>query len=317
MTATRTSRNFRSNGRPMQSGLVFNIQKYSVHDGPGIRTTVFLKGCPLCCQWCHNPESQKAHPEVIVMENRCIACGECREVCQFAESLGKEGPLPREVEGCTLCGECVDACPTGARQIVGKRMTVQEVMTEITQDEVFYEDSLGGVTISGGEPLSQPAFLKELLIACRAHGLRTAVDTCGFACTDLVLEVGRLTDLFLFDLKLMDDVRHRRYTGVSNAPILANLKALDTVHDCVWVRVPLIPGINDDPANLEAVARFAASLSCVQRVNVLPYHKTAAQKFRRLGKEFPLSNLESPSAEQVEQAVQRFRSLGLETVVGG
>lgn len=301
----------------MQSGLVFNIQQYSVHDGPGIRTTVFLKGCPLCCPWCHNPESQKVRPEVIVMENRCIACGECRQVCQFAESLGVEGPLPRAVDGCTLCGECVDTCPTGARQIVGQRMTVEEVMAEITKDEVFYEDSFGGVTFSGGEPLSQPAFLKELLIACRAHGLRTAVDTCGFACTDLVLEIGRLTDLFLFDVKMMDDARHRHYTGVSNAAILANLKALDTIHDCIWVRVPLIPGINDDPANLEAVARFVASLSRVRRVSILPFHRTAEQKFRRLGMEFRLADLEAPSGEQVERAVQRFQAVGLETVVGG
>jgi pyruvate formate lyase activating enzyme len=301
----------------MQTGLVFNIQKYSVQDGPGIRTTVFLKGCPLCCEWCHNPESQSARPQVIVLENRCIACGQCRETCTFAATLGGAGPLPREIEGCTLCGECVDACPTSARQIVGKRMAVDEVMDEITRDRIFYDDSCGGITFSGGEPLAQPAFLKELLIACHTRGLRTAVDTCGFACTDLILEIARLTDLVLFDLKLMDDARHRKHTGVSNAPILANLKALDQVHNRIWVRVPLIPGINDDTENLDATAHFVAALSGVQRVNVLPYHKTAVEKFRRLGMVYRLGPVEPPSAERVEAALQRFRAVGLEAVVGG
>ncbi len=300
----------------METGLVFNIQKYSVQDGPGIRTTVFLKGCPLCCQWCHNPESQSARPEIIFIESRCIGCGECRRACPFAESLRGEGPLPPKVEGCDRCGECVDACPTDARQMVGKEMTVDEVMAEVLQDGIFYEESLGGVTFSGGEPLTQPAFLKALLTTCRARGVRTAVDTCGFACTNVLLEVAQLTDLILFDLKLMDEAKHLEYTGVSNAPILANLKALDHIHDNIWVRVPLIPGINDDAENLEAVARFASTISGVTQVSVLPYHKIGVQKFRRLGLVFPLENLQPPSAEQVETAVGRFRAAGLAARAG-
>lgn len=300
----------------METGLVFNIQKYSVQDGPGIRTTVFLKGCPLCCEWCHNPESQSARSEVIFIESRCVACGECRRACPFAESVGGDGPLPPKVPGCTTCGECVDACPTDARQMVGKPMTVDEVMAEIEDDGVFYDESAGGVTFSGGEPLAQPAFLRELLEACRRRGIRTAIDTCGFACTDVLLEMARLTDLILFDLKLMDDAKHKEYTGVSNVPILANLKALDAVHNNIWVRVPLIPGINDDAENLEAVARFASTISGVQQVSVLPYHKIGVQKFRRLGLTFPLEGLEPPSPEQVESAIARFRSFGMVAKAG-
>jgi len=190
-------------------------------------------------------------------------------------------------------------------------MTVDEVMAEVTQDTLFYDDSSGGVTFSGGEPLMQPGFLKALLQACRARGIRTAVDTCGFACTDHLLEAAQLTDLILFDLKLMDDAKHRQYTGVSNRPIFANLRALDQVHDNIWVRVPLIPGVNDDAENLQGLARFAASFGGVTQVSLLPYHKTAVQKFRRLGRAFPLEGLEPPSADAVDQAVNRFRAVGL------
>ncbi len=225
-------------------------------------------------------------------------------------------PLPPEVEGCTMCGECVEACPTEARQMVGRDMTVGEVMAAVLQDGVFYEESSGGVTFSGGEPLTQPAFLKGLLEACQARGIRTAVDTCGFACTDALLETARLTDLILFDLKLMDDAKHRQYTGVSNAPILANLKALDQIHKNIWVRVPLIPGINDDDANLGAVARFAASLLGVTQISVLPYHKISVQKFRRLGRAFPLEDLEPPSPAQVAFALGKFHDFGLPASAG-
>lgn len=300
----------------METGLVFDIQQNSVQDGPGIRTTVFLKGCPLCCQWCQSPEGQSARPEMMLFESRCVACGECRYACQFAESLEGDSPLPPQVEGCTACGECAEACPTDARQVVGRQMTVAAVMAAVTRGAVADGESAGGVTFSGGEPLTQPAFLKELLRACRARSLRTAVDTCGFACTNILLEAAQLTDLILFDLKLMDDAKHREYTGVSNAPILANLKALDQVHDNIWVRVPLIPGINDDDENLEAVARFASSIPGVTQVSVLPYHKLGVQRFRRLGRALPQEGLMPPSAAQVEQAVGRFHAFGLTAFAG-
>lgn len=301
----------------MQTGLVFNIQKYSVHDGPGIRTTVFLKGCPLCCAWCHNPESRSASPEFIRNENRCLGCGECRAACPFAAALPGPGPLPTRIEDCTLCGRCVEACPTGARQLVGERRSVPEVLAEIEQDRAFYEESGGGATFSGGEPLSQPEFLKELLGACRARGIHTAVDTSGFACTEALLEVARLADLILFDVKLMDEVRHRQFTGVSNVPILENLRALDRLPAHLWLRVPLIPGVNDDAANLDALGRLAALLSSVRQVNVLPYHKLGTEKLRRLAEPAPSMDWETPPEAQLRAVIDKLRSFGLNVKAGG
>lgn len=304
-------------GSTIQSGLVFNIQKYCVHDGPGIRTTVFLKGCPLCCAWCHNPEGVSPERELVVVESRCIVCGECRRACPFAAAIAGAGVLPTRQRSCTLCEACVEACPTGARQVIGREMTVEAVMREAQQDRIFYEDSLGGVTFSGGEPLLQPDFLVALLEACRARGLHTAVDTCGFGCTDHLLSVARLTDLFLFDLKLMDDARHREYCGVPNGPILENLRRLDQVHDNIWLRVPLIPGVNDSHDDLEAIARFSLSIHGVRQVNLLPYHQTGRQKLRRLGQSARLEAAPPPTPEQMEAARQVFQSRGLAARIGG
>ena len=301
----------------MQRGLVFNIQKYSVQDGPGIRTTVFLKGCPLCCAWCHNPEGVSPKREILVVETRCLACGECRRACPFGASVAGDGMLPTRLEPCTLCEACAEACPTGARQVVGRDLSVAEVLREVQQDRVFYEDSCGGVTFSGGEPLSQAEFLLALLDACRTRGLHTAVDTCGFGCTEHLLAAARLTDLFLFDLKFMDEARHREYCGVSNGPILENLRRLDQIHDHIWLRVPLIPGVNDSGENLEAIARFAASIHGVRQVNLLPYHHLGRQKFRRLGQADRLAPVPPPAPGQIAQALQIFRAFGLPTRAGG
>lgn len=303
----------------MERGLIFNLQKYSIHDGPGIRTTVFLKGCPLCCAWCHNPEGIAARPELLVLENRCATCGACRDACPFGgtlPALSAPGPLPTRMPDCTRCGACVEACPGGARQMAGREMTVREVLAEVLADRIFYEDSGGGVTFSGGEPLAQPRFLRALLTAAREHGLHTAVDTSGFGCTDELLAVAALTDLFLFDLKLLDDARHREFTGVSNRPILANLAALDAVHRNLWLRVPLVPGINDDAANLTAVARLAATLRSARQISVLPYHRTAATKFRRLGRDFVLEAIVPPSPGAVAAAAEILRTAGLPVHTG-
>jgi len=303
--------------RMNESGLVFNVQKYSLHDGPGIRTTVFLKGCPLCCAWCHNPESQLARPEIVVVENRCAACGECRRVCPFGQAATGKGPLPTDSAECLVCGQCVQACPTGARQMIGEHRTVTEIMEAVLQDRIFYEDSGGGVTFSGGEPLAQPAFLKAMLEACRAEGLRAAVDTCGFACTDILLDVAGLSHLVLYDLKLMDDTRHRQYTGVSNAPILANLRALARAHRNIWLRVPVIPGINDREEDWRAAAVFAAGLQGIRQVNILPYHKLGLFKSRRMNHPCSLERVEPPSLERMERAAEIFRQRGLDVKTGG
>ena len=301
----------------MQKGVIFNIQKYSVHDGPGIRTTVFLKGCPLHCPWCHNPEGMSRRRELVVLENRCIGCGQCRLACRYGAVAPGDGPLPARMEECELCGACVEACPTGGRQIVGQELSVGQVLEAVLQDRVFYEESRGGVTFSGGEPLSQPEFLRGLLAACRDQGVHTAVDTCGLAHKEDLLAVAALTDLFLYDLKFMDDAKHQQYTGVSNILILENLQALGRAHERIWLRVPIIPGINADQADLEAAARFAATIPGVRQVNLLPFHRTGLPKARRLGKTNGLTGVQPPSDDVMSRALGVFAKAGLATRAGG
>jgi len=299
------------------TGLIFNIQKYSLHDGPGIRTTVFLKGCPLSCAWCHNPESISAGSEFIVAENRCIQCGACREACPFGASIDGTGALPARNAECDFCGACVEACPTGARQLVGQRMTVADVVAEVLKDRVFYEESGGGVTISGGEPLLQQRFLLHLLPALRAEGVHVALDTSGFAPMDQLLAIAQLVDLVLYDLKGWDDQGHRETTGVSNRNILTNLKALDTVHRHIWVRVPIIPGFTDAPDMLTQIARFVATLRNVERVTLLPFHRLAGQKYTRLGRDNASVEVATPSADDMARAARPFRDLPCPVHLGG
>jgi pyruvate formate lyase activating enzyme len=292
------------------TGRIFNVQRYSVHDGPGIRTTVFLKGCPARCLWCHNPESQSFEPEVLVVETRCVSCGTCATVCPH-------GVPPPGSGLCDACGACVDACPAGARWLAGRLVTVDEVMQEVLRDRVFYEQSGGGVTFSGGEPLAQPAFLEALLQACRAVRVSAAVDTCGFAPPERLLHFAPLVDVFLFDVKLVDDERHRALTGVPAAPILANLRALAAVHPNVWVRVPVVPGHTDAEADLARIAALAAGLPGVCQVNLLPYHRTGSVKARRLGREDPLGPLAPPARQRLEELAALFRERGLAVKIGG
>lgn len=290
------------------TGSVFNLQRYSLHDGPGIRTTVFLKGCPARCWWCHNPESQAASPEIACSPSRCIACDACLLACN-------EDLKPRET--CILCGDCADACPTGARSLVGGTMTVAEVVASIIRDRMFFEDSGGGVTFSGGEPLGQPDFLKALLTAFRNLEIRTAVDTAGLCSTETLLELAPLVDLFLFDLKCSDPVTHRDGTGVDNRQVLENLERLAQVHQNIWIRIPVIPGFNDNPQEMEALARIATGRSAVRQVWLLPYHDTWAAKPERFGKQAAGTGLEPPSAQLMESFARIFRDHGLATTIGG
>jgi pyruvate formate lyase activating enzyme len=292
------------------TGRVFNVQRYSLHDGPGIRTTVFLKGCPARCLWCHNPESQSFGPEVIRVETRCASCGTCETVCPH-------GAPPPGSGLCTACGECVDACPAGARELVGRESTVDEVMVDVLRDRIFFQDSGGGVTFSGGEPLAQPEFLRALLTASRGHGLHTAVDTCGFAPRENLLGLAPLVDLFLFDVKLIDDARHRDLTGLPTGPILDNLRALVDAHPSVWIRVPIVPGHTDDEADVAAIAALVGELPRVHHVSLLPFHATGGAKARRLGRPAPLESLAPPPPERMETLAGLFRERGLAVSIGG
>ena len=300
------------------TGLVFNIQRFAVHDGPGVRTTVFLKGCPLACQWCHNPESRSNRPELSVVAERCIQCGSCAEACPHDAVVRLEdGTFVTDPYHCTLCGDCAEACPTGGREIVGDDRSVDRVLDEVEKDAVFYERSGGGVTFSGGEPMAQPVFLLALLEACRARGIHTVVDTCGMANASTVRAVAKLADLFLYDLKLMDDDRHWMFTGVGNELILENLALLAELGAEAWIRVPLIPGINDDEENIDALAAFVGGLGKDYPVHLLPYHSIARDKYGRFGQNYPLEGLAPPSEEGIAAAAERLRASGLRVTIGG
>ena len=244
----------------MKTGTVFNIQRMSIHDGPGIRTTVFLKGCPLRCIWCSNPESQRMGKEIACFEARCVSCGYCSQVCP--KGLVEDKP-PFEItdrDKCDLCGICVKECCTGAKDVIGDDHTSEELFQEIMKDKSFYDSSGGGVTFSGGEPLMQHDFLKETLEKCKEEGLHTVIETSGMTETEKIKDIAGLLDLMFYDVKHMDDEIHREVTGVSNSQILKNLAELAKIHDNIIVRIPVIPGINDSEENVAQTASYISAL---------------------------------------------------------
>ncbi len=298
-------------------GRVFNLQRCSVHDGPGIRTTVFLKGCPLACTWCHNPEGIDTAPVLLLNAERCLACGACSEACPVGDGGAAPVGMPWDRTACLACGSCVDACPADARELAGRVHEVSELADAVARDRPFFEASGGGVTFSGGEPLNQPEFLTACLRACRERGLHTAVDTCGLAPRDVIDEIAGLADLVLYDLKHMDAEAHRRHTGADNRLILDNLRLLSASECEVWVRVPLIPGVNDDDANLEAVGTFLTSLPRRHRIFLLPYHPIAEGKTTRLERSSSFTPFSVPDAETLGAARRRLQTFGLDVVIGG
>lgn len=300
----------------MTTGIIFDIKKFSIRDGPGIRTTVFLKGCPLSCWWCHNPEGQTPQQELILRPDRCIACGACVEVCDQTAIALEQDVIVTTRERCTACGACVEVCYAGARELVGREVSVSDVMAEVERDLPFYDRSGGGVTFSGGEPLFQPAFLRDLLQTCKARRLHTALDTCGFAAWEVLDGLREYVDLFLYDLKLMDEARHRAYTGVSNEPVRRNLLTLSQEGHRIILRVPVIPGINDDEENVRQIATLAAGLPSLERVDLLPYHRIGRDKYRRLGKDCPMPEVDPPTDERVAEIAQMMGEFGLEVKVG-
>lgn len=301
-------------------GLIFDVQKFAIHDGGGIRTNVFLKGCPLQCLWCSNPESLASKPEITFVTNNCIGCGKCLEVCpagaiRQGETAGEDIIIDRE--RCTLCGQCAKHCYAGAINIIGRYVSVPELMQIIERDRKFYEQSGGGVTFSGGEPTAQPEFLKAALAEIQKRGIHTAIETSSLLPWDIYASILEHVDLVLTDIKHMDDAEHKRLTGVSNQLILDNIRKISKLGIPVKIRLPLIPGINDSDRNLEATAEFVEQLSNVQSLDILPYHRLGEMKYRQLDLSYPLKGVESPTVEHVEERIRALRERGLNISVGG
>ncbi len=298
------------------TGCIFNIERFATRDGPGIRTTVFLKGCPLRCLWCSNPESISPFPQMMYFENLCQQCGRCAQACDYgATAVTPEGRIKLDRSLCTNCGKCVGVCPARAREMTGKLVTVEEVLDEVRQDSLFYQNSGGGVTASGGEPTQQPEFVRELFRQCQDHVIHTCLDTCGFTRPEILQSVLDVTDLVLYDVKHMDPDRHKELTGVDNSIILDNLRMMAAQSRPVVVRVPLIPGINDTRENLSALAALMKDIG-LRRIDILPYHAYGLSKYDRLGLEYKLADLKPHEESEVEEKKALIESFGLEVGVG-
>lgn len=298
------------------SGRVFDIQRFSIHDGPGIRTTVFLKGCPLRCAWCHNPEGIGREPVLSFLLDRCIGCGHCVEVCPVhAHFIDRIGQHILDREKCVLTGECATVCPTKAMEIVGEDLSANRVLEIVLRDRLFYETSGGGMTISGGEPLLQIGFSAALLKGAKNAGVHTAIETCGHVNFVHFERVMAHTDLFLYDLKETDSERHFQYTGVDNKRILANLETLCDANASVLLRLPIVPGFNDRDDHFEAVARLTQRLPGLLGVEVMPYHSLGTSKHQRFGLETDGdSDPRPPTPETVSNWVETLRASGVTVV---
>ena len=274
------------------NGRVFDIQRFSIHDGPGIRTAVFFKGCPLRCVWCHNPESQRPRPELLFFAHRCTGCGRCAAICAFTHTAQ-----------CAACGKCAAACRFGAREISGYEIGADEVLSKVLRDRAFYETSGGGVTLTGGEPLAQPDFASELLEKCKANGLHTAIETCGHAPWETLSRLLPYLDLVYFDIKGIDPALHKKNTGVSNERILANAARLKESGGNVIFRMPYIPGYND--GELAAVKDFTGAFP----LQLMPYHATGEGKYAALGRDYPAAGTQPPETAAVAALAQRYAAI--------
>ncbi len=296
-------------------GTVFDIQRFSIHDGPGVRTIVFLKGCPLSCLWCSNPESQKLKPVLMYQSMNCIHCGKCISACKIgAISFSNKNFIDRDI--CTACGECVNVCPTSALTLKGKKMTVEQVIKELKKDAIVYRRSGGGITLSGGEPLVQSEFARELLKACKAQGWHTAIETTAYANTETIEEVFPYIDLALMDIKSVDSEMHKKYTGVPNEKILENAKLVSKITKMV-VRVPLVPDFNSSEKDILELCDYVKTLNDINTVHLLPYHTYGENKYDLLGRDYLMKKTRAFALGEVEKLQKIIEEQGIKCVIGG
>ena len=299
-------------------GLISHIQKYSTKDGPGIRDTVFFKGCPLGCLWCSNPELIRPQPDLLYDRKKCVQCGTCISVCpQQALSFDTSNHIHVDRQACQANGECVSACPEDALELVGQEIRADDLVGELLKDKVFYDTSGGGVTFSGGEPLYQSGFVCQVAEKLKAQHVHTALDTCGDVSWCRFEEVLEVIDLVLYDIKAADRETHQRLTGRDNDLILANAKMLAMHNIPMHIRLVAVPGLNDSEEEMRQRMEFVMELSSVQQIDLLPYHRYGVGKYARLGLDYPLQGLDEPPAEAVERIRRQLESYGIPVTVGG
>ncbi|MEG1257019.1 trans-4-hydroxy-L-proline dehydratase activase [Clostridium sp.] len=298
---------------------VINIQKYSIHDGDGIRTTIFFKGCLLSCLWCHNPESQSYNQELMYNEEKCSRCLTCVEICH-RNAIVKEGQhVCTDREKCDLCKSCIDYCVNNAREVVGKEYTMAELVKEAEKDRMFYEESYGGITLSGGEVMTQNMdYIEELLKKLKRKGYNIAIDTCGYALYENYERILSYIDMFLYDIKLMDSVNHEEFIGKGNELILSNLKKISDAGANINIRIPIIEGVNADEASMDEIINFLKDNINVKKINLLPYHNTGSSKYDRLRRDYKGYDFSTPSEERMKKIKEKFENQGfLNVKIGG
>lgn len=300
----------------MKKALLFNIQKFSLHDGPGIRTTVFFKGCPLNCKWCHNPEGISTQKQIMYDNDKCTLCGICVKLCEKKAISEVNHGISTDPTLCEFCGKCVYYCINNAREIVGKEYSIDEIVKEVLKDKTFYEESSGGVTLSGGEPMLQIDAVEELLIALKKAGIHTTVDTSGAVPFSYFERIYRYTDLFLYDIKVMDEEKHKLFVGTTNKHILKNLEKLSELHKNIIIRMPIISGVNDDIDHIQKTIDIVKNLN-IKEVNLLPYHNISSHKYRKLNLKYFEGKMEIPERSHMEYYMKLLLENNIKAKIGG